>query len=221
MSDELVQKLGYQFRDTNHLKVALTHRSRGGEHNERLEFLGDAVVNFVIAEILYQQFPKASEGDLSRWRATLVNRDALADVARQFELGKYIFLGPGETRSGGSERQSILSCAMEAVIGAVYMDGGFDAVRDRIIVWYKDMLKSLSSASSHKDPKTQLQEFLQSQKLPLPVYAVTAIEGQAHQQQFTVCCQIDGVVTKTYGKGTSRRRAEQDAAMAMLGELKK
>lgn len=221
MSDELLAKLKYQFTEPKLLKVALTHRSRGGEHNERLEFLGDAVVNFVIAEILYQQFPKATEGELSRWRATLVNRDALADVAKQFELGKYIFLGPGELRSGGSERQSILSCAMEAVIGAVYLDGGFDAARNCILQWYDAMLKTLSSAASHKDPKTMLQEFLQGQRMALPVYAVEAIQGEAHQQLFTISCQVEGVPAKTFGKGTSRRRGEQDAAQAMLEVLKK
>ena len=127
MSDELSVKLNYDFKDPKFLKIALTHRSKGGDHNERLEFLGDAVVNFVIAEILYQLFPQATEGELSRWRASLVNRDTLAELAKEFEIGRYLFLGPGELRSGGSERQSILSCAMEAIIGAVYLDGGFEA----------------------------------------------------------------------------------------------
>lgn len=221
MSNELTQKLGYAFKNPDYLQVALTHRSKGGDHNERLEFLGDSVVNFVIAEILYQQFPMATEGDLSRFRATLVNRDALAEIARQFNLGTYIFLGPGELRSGGSERQSILSCAMEAVIGAVYLDGGYDVVRERITVWYAEMLMSLSDASSHKDPKTLLQEYLQGMRLPLPTYSVEVIEGRAHQQQFTMRCSINGMEQTTLGKGTSRRRAEQDAAQAMLEVLKK
>jgi len=220
MSDELSKKLNYVFQEPKFLKTALTHRSKSGEHNERLEFLGDAVVNFVIAEILYQQFPKATEGELSRWRAVLVNRDALATVAKKFDLGKFIFLGPGELRSGGHQRQSILSCAMEAVIGAIYLDGGFAAARSCIVEWYTDLLKSLSSATSHKDPKTLLQEFLQSQRLPLPIYTVEDIEGEAHQQLFTVSCRVEGVPTKTYGKGTSRRRGEQDAAQAMLEVLK-
>ncbi|RDI42696.1 ribonuclease III [Aquicella lusitana] len=221
MSDELTSKLNYVFQQPKLLKVALTHRSKGGDHNERLEFLGDAVVNFVIAEILYHQFPKATEGELSRWRATLVNRDTLAELAKEFELGRYLFLGPGELRSGGSERQSILSCAMEAIIGAVYLDGGFDAARACIMAWYEPWLQSLSTAASHKDPKTLLQEYLQSRRMPLPVYTVEAIEGEAHQQRFTVSCQVEGVEQKTRGKGTSRRRAEQDAALAMLGVLKK
>src|SRR5580704_14911724 len=176
MSDELSQTLNYQFQQPKLLKIALTHRSKGGDHNERLEFLGDAVVNFVIAELLYHQFPKATEGELSRWRATLVNRDTLADLAKEFELGRYLFLGPGELRSGGSERQSILSCAMEAIIGAVYLDGGFDVARSCIMAWYEPLLQSLSSAASHKDPKTLLQEYLQSRRMPLPIYTVEAIE---------------------------------------------
>jgi ribonuclease-3 len=221
MSDELSQKLKYKFQHPKLLTVALTHRSKSGEHNERLEFLGDAVVNFVIAELLYQQFPKATEGELSRWRATLVNRDTLADLAKEFELGRYLFLGPGEMRSGGSERQSILSCAMEAIIGAVYLDQGFDAARAKINDWYDPLLQSLSSAASHKDPKTLLQEHLQSLRLPLPLYAVEEIEGEAHQQLFTIGCQVEGITQKTFGKGTSRRRAEQNAALSMLEMMKK
>jgi ribonuclease III len=221
MSDELLQKLNYQFQDPKLLKVALTHRSKGGEHNERLEFLGDSVVNFVIAEILYHLFPKGTEGELSRWRASLVNRDTLAELAKEFELGQYLFLGPGELRSGGSERQSILSCTMEAVIGAVYLDGGFEAARSKIMEWYDPWLQSLSSAASHKDPKTLLQEYLQSCRMPLPIYKVEGTSGEAHQQMFTVSCQVDGYSESTLGKGTSRRRAEQDAAQAMLVVLKK
>lgn len=221
MSDELSLKLKYQFIQPKYLKVALTHRSKGGEHNERLEFLGDAVVNFVIAEILYQQFSRATEGDLSRWRASLVNRDTLAELAKEFELGRYLILGPGELRSGGSERQSILSCAMEAIIGAVYLDGGFEAARNKILEWYSPLLQSLSSAASHKDPKTLLQEYLQSRRLSLPVYKVESIAGEAHQQVFTVSCTVESMEQKTQGQGTSRRRAEQDAAQAMLQVLKK
>jgi ribonuclease-3 len=221
MSNELSQKLNYEFKDPTFLKIALTHRSKGGDHNERLEFLGDAVVNFVIAETLYYQYPKATEGDLSRWRASLVSRDALAQLAAQFDLGQYIFLGPGELRSGGNERPSIISCTMEAVIGAVYLDGGFEAAREKINEWYEDMLQSLSSAASHKDPKTVLQEYLQSRRLSLPVYRVDEISGEAHQQKFTVSCHVDGIPEHSLGSGTSRRRAEQDAAMAMLLLLKK
>ncbi len=221
MLDELAKKINYSFQDLNFLKVALTHRSKGGEHNERLEFLGDAVVNFVIAEVLYHQFPKATEGELSRWRASLVNRDALAELAKEFELGRFLLLGQGELRSGGSERQSILSCTMEAVIGAVYLDGGFEIAKIKIIEWYEHQLQSLSSAASHKDPKTLLQEYLQSRRLPLPIYKVDHIEGEAHQQKFTISCNVEGIEEITLGKGTSRRRAEQEAAQAMLDRFKK
>jgi ribonuclease-3 len=221
MSNELLSRLNYHFQNPKLLKMALTHRSKGGENNERLEFLGDAVVNFVIAEILFKQFPTATEGELSRWRATLVNRDALAELAKNFELGRYIFLGTGEQKSGGSERQSILSCAMEAVIGAIYLDNGFAAAYERITEWYEPLLQSLSSAASHKDPKTLLQEYLQSQRMPLPIYKVDMTEGEAHQQVFIVSCKVEGAGEKSLGRGTSRRRAEQDAAQAMLEVLKK
>lgn len=221
MSKELIEKINYTFKQPKHLKIALTHRSRGGEHNERLEFLGDAVVNFVIADILYRQFPEATEGELSRFRATLVNRDTLANLAKEFELGQYLFLGPGEQRSGGHERHSILSCAMEALIGAVYLDGGYDNVSEKINEWYEPLLQSLSSAESHKDPKTLLQEYLQSRRLGLPLYKVEAIAGEAHKQIFTVSCQVEGMTEITSGTGTSRRRAEQDAALLMLGIIQK
>lgn len=219
MSAELVAKLNYEFRNSQLLTVALTHRSRGGDHNERLEFLGDAVVNFVIGDALYHQYPKAAEGDLSRWRASLINRDALAELAKEFELGKYLILGPGEIRSGGSSRQSILSCTMEAIIGAIYLDAGFDVTKAKILEWYAPWLSTLSSASSLKDPKTVLQEYVQGLKLPLPIYKVASTEGEAHQQVFIVSCEIEGVPEKSTGKGTSRRRAEQDAAQAMLSKF--
>ena len=221
MSDALMQTLGYSFNEAGRLQVALTHRSCGGEHNERYEFLGDSVVNFVIAEALFHQFPEASEGELSRWRASLVNRDTLANLAKHFDLGSHLLLGPGELRSCGHLRESILSCAMEAIIGAVYLDGGFEKARDRILVWYRELLKNLLSAAEHKDPKTVLQEFLQAQRLPLPVYSVEKIEGEAHKQHFTVSCSVEGLPEKSQGVGTSRRRAEQDAASVMLLRLKK
>ena len=221
MNNELCKKLNYTFQKPKLLQIALTHRSKGGEHNERLEFLGDGVVNFVIAEILYQQFPKATEGELSRFRASLVNRDTLAKLAKEFNLGNYLLLGPGEMRSGGNERNSILSCTMEAIIGAIYLDGGFLAVREKIVEWYEPWLQSLSSAADHKDPKTLLQERLQRDRLSLPLYTVESIAGEAHQQIFTIGCQVTGLSTKTIGKGTSRRRAEQEAAQAMLQALKK
>lgn len=221
MSTELSRKLGYQFNNPKLLKTALTHRSATDENNERLEFLGDSIVNCIIAEALYQQFPYAQEGDLSRLRASLINRDTLAILARDFKLGRYLILGPGELKSGGSERQSILSCAMEAIIGAIYLDGGFIITRECILRWYESLLQAITKPSSYKDPKTTLQEYLQSQHMKLPIYLVEEIIGEAHQQSFVVSCQIEGVEEKGFGKGSSRRRAEQDSAEAMLGMLKK
>lgn len=221
LADELSRKLGYQFTDLKLLKVALTHRSRDNENNERLEFLGDSIVNFVIAEALYHQFPRAQEGELSRWRASLINRDALGDLARQFELGRYLFLGQGEIKTGGGQRQSILSCAMESIIGAIYLDAGFSVVHECVLRWYQPLLQSLSHSASHKDPKTRLQEYLQKHRLPLPIYVVESTEGEAHQQLFTVRCTIEGLPHTAMGHGTSRRRAEQSAAETLLGIIKK
>jgi ribonuclease III len=221
MSDELSRKLLYQFTNPNLLKNALTHRSSHEQNNERLEFLGDSIVNFIIAEALFQQFPHSQEGELSRWRATLINRDTLANLARSFDMGRHMHLGPGELKSGGNQRQSILSCAMEAVIGAIYLDGGFDAAKQCIMRWYEPLLKSLSKASDHKDPKTVLQEYLQALRKPLPTYQVEAVEGEAHQQMFVVSCKVNDITEKVIGKGTSRRRAEQEAAEKMLGIVKK
>lgn len=221
MSEELSRKLGYQFNNPKLLKMALTHRSSHEVNNERLEFLGDSIVNFVIAEALYLQFSHAEEGELSRWRATLINRDALGELARIFDLGRYLFLGQGELKSGGSNRLSIISCAMEAMIGAIYLDGGFAPARECILKWYQPWLQSLTKASSHKDPKTQLQEYLQSHRMPLPVYTVESISGESHQQTFIISCTVEGYSEKVLGSGTSRRRAEQEAAESMLGKIKK
>jgi ribonuclease III len=221
MSDELSRKLGYQFNDARLLKLALTHRSSNDDNNERLEFLGDSIVNFVIAEALFNQFPNAQEGDLSRWRATLINRDTLGELARGFDMGRYTYLGQGELKSGGGERLSILSCTMEAVIGAIYLDGGFDKVRACILLWYSSLLGSITTKTSHKDPKTQLQEYLQAKHMDLPIYTVDQIQGEAHQQIFVVHCQVHGINEMATGRGTSRRRAEQEAALTMLGIIKK
>jgi len=219
MSEQLSRKLGYVFNNPHLLKVALTHRSNNEENNERMEFFGDSIVNMIIAEALYNQFPRAHEGDLSRWRATLINRETLGELGRQFELGHYLHLGLGELKSGGAERPSILSCAMEAIIAAIYLDGGFNATRECILRWYKPLLTTLSAAPTHKDPKTQLQEYLQSRHFPLPIYDVISVEGEAHNQVFVVNCIVQE--TKMTGKGTSRRRAEQEAAANMLEVIKK
>jgi len=215
MSEELCRKLGYRFNNPKILKTALTHCSSDDNNNERLEFLGDSIVNFIIAEALYQQFSQANEGNLSRWRATLINREALGNLAREFKLGRYLFLGPGELKSGGGERLSILSCAMEAVIGGIYLDGGFAAARECILRWYAPSLESLSFSTNLKHPKTKLQEHLQGLHLSLPSYKVDSAEGESHQQVFMISCSVEG--KKTIGKGTSRRRAEQEAAELMLG----
>lgn len=221
MSDELCHNIGYHFSNAKLLKMALTHRSSDDLNNERLEFLGDSIVNFVIAEALYTQFPRAQEGDLSRWRASLINRDALGNLARELKIGRFIYLGPGELKSGGNERLSILSCTIEALIGAMYLDGGFAVTRDCILRWYQPVLCTLTKASSRKDPKTQLQEYMQSQQKPLPVYKVLSVEGESHQQLFVVSCSIPKLAQQTQGKGSSRRRAEQAAAELMLGMIKK
>jgi ribonuclease III len=221
MSAELCHKLGYQFKQPKFLKLALTHRSSDDANNERLEFLGDSIVNCVIAEALYLQFPNLQEGYLSRFRATNINRYTLGDLAKQFDLGRYLYLGLGELKSGGSNRPSILSCAMEAIIGAIYLDSHFEAVKSCILRWYQPWLQSLTKASSHKDPKTQLQEYLQSLQMALPVYIVESISGESHQQVFIVSCTVSGFTEKVVGSGSSRRRAEQEAAELMLGKIKK
>jgi ribonuclease-3 len=216
---KLCQTLNYEFKDESLLLLALTHRSKGGIHNERLEFLGDSIVNCVIAEALFHRFPEASEGQLSRWRAVMVNRESLGDLGRHYDLGTYLSLGAGEIKSGGAQRHSILSCAMEAVIGAVYLDGGFVRVTEAILEWCEPLLSTLSAQESHKDPKTLLQEYVQGLRLPLPVYQIEGTEGQAHQQTFIIRCCIEGITQTSQGKGTSRRRAEQAAAEAMLEVL--
>lgn len=221
MSEELSRKLGYHFTQPKLLKTALTHRSSSDENNERLEFLGDSIVNLIIAEALYHQFPHAQEGELSRLRASLINRETLGNLGRHFDLGRYLILGPGELKSGGSERLSIISCGMEAIIGAIYLDGGFDITRESVLKWYEPWLQAVNQLRGQKDPKTSLQEYLQSQRLALPIYVVEAVEGEAHDQKFVVSCHIEGIQETSIGRGTSRRRAEQDAAESMLGILKK
>lgn len=219
---KLCEALGYSFHRTPLLHLALTHRSFSSHsNNERLEFLGDAVVNFIVGEMLYFQFPDAPEGDLTRWRATLINRDTLGKLGQHFELGNYLSVGPGELKSGGNQRQSTVSCAMEAIIGAIYLDGGFDPIRECLMRWYMPLIQSLSSAASHRDPKTALQEYLQRLHLPLPVYTVESLEGQSHKQLFVIHCSVASMHKKTIGKGTSRKRAEQEAASHMLGILQK
>lgn len=212
----LAKRLGHTFNDESHLHLALTHRSVGGRNNERIEFLGDSIVNFIIGEALYHRFPNAREGQLSRLRARLVKGETLADVAIEFDLGNFIKLGSGEMKSGGNRRRSILADAMEAVIGAIYLDGGMAEVKRCVLAWFDERLAATSLDDTLKDPKTRLQEFLQSRQNALPRYEVLRIEGDAHDQTFTVACQVDLLEQPTQGVGNSRRSAEQQAAELAL-----
>ncbi|KAB2825653.1 ribonuclease III [Aliivibrio finisterrensis] len=215
----LEKKIGYQFKDENYFKLALTHRSANGTHNERLEFLGDSILSFVIADELYHRFPKVDEGDMSRMRATLVRGHTLAELGREFQLGDYLYLGPGELKSGGFRRDSILADAVEAIIGAIYLDSDTETIRGIILSWYQTRLDSIEPGVSQKDPKTRLQEYLQGRRKPLPTYTVTKIKGEAHNQEFTIECIVAGLDTPVIGKGSSRRKAEQSAADIALGQL--
>ncbi len=214
--------LNYSFRNEQLLQQAVTHRSFSKSvNNERLEFLGDSVLGLVISEHLFQRLKKATEGELSRVRSSLVKEDALARVARDINLGDYLRLGSGELKSGGFRRASILSDAMEAIFGAIYLDGGFDQVRNSIHYLYEDYLVTLPEPKDLKDPKTSLQEYLQGVKQPLPVYQVVKTEGKSHDQIFTVECRIPGLGLVTTGTGNSRKRAEQVAASAALEQTAK
>lgn len=210
--DVLSKKLEYAFSDTTLLDEALTHRSYSSRNNERLEFLGDGILNFVIAHELFKSYPDVPEGDLSRLRANLVNKDSLAEIASHLELGEVIRLGSGELKSGGFRRPSILADAVESIFGAVYCDGGFEPCRKLIIRLYAKRLALTMDLQSLKDPKTQLQELLQSRHFSLPDYQVTNITGQAHAQVFHVKCSIEKMKIEVTGEGKSRRKAEQIAA---------
>lgn len=218
-TSKLQRSIGYQFQNSELLNQALTHRSMGGRHNERLEFLGDSLLGMIIADALYHQFPKAAEGDLSRMRATLVRGQTLAELARAFNLGEYLRLGPGELKSGGFRRESILADATEAIIGAVYLDADMESCRELVLSWYQQRLATIQPGVSQKDPKTQLQEWLQGRHLPLPEYEVVEVTGQAHNQSFVMSCKVEGQDQLITGRGTSRRKAEQDAAHKALERL--
>jgi ribonuclease-3 len=212
----LERQLGHRFQDQELLLLALTHRSFAGRNNERLEFLGDSILNFIAAEALFQRFPQAREGQLSRLRARLVKGETLAVLARGFDLGEYLRLGSGELKSGGFRRESILADALEALIGAIYLDAGMDVARQRVLAWLETELNGLTLVDTNKDPKTRLQEFLQSRGQELPRYDVVTIEGEPHCRTFTVECQVSQLNEKTHGQGGSRRIAEQVAAAAAL-----
>lgn len=215
----LAGRLGHRFTDAGLLKTALTHRSHSTPHNERLEFLGDGLLNCVIAEALFQRFPDTQEGDLSRLRANLVRQDALHQLALELRLGEVLRLGEGELRSGGHQRPSILADALEAIFGAVFSDAGYDAGKAVILGLYAPLLAGVKPGPAQKDPKTRLQEWLQGRKKPLPRYTVLEASGAAHEQRFEVSCEIDNPPVRTTGHGSSRRNAEQAAAENALKAL--
>lgn len=219
--EALSKKLGLSFNDRQLFKIALTHRSVGANNNERLEFLGDSVLGFVIAQKLFDKFPGASEGVLSRLRASLVNQESLAEVARQYDLGNYLLLGSGELKSGGYRRDSILSDALEAIFGAIVKDQGFSVCQQWILDIFSDKLEQLTLDNWQKDPKTRLQEAMQSKKLDLPVYEVLTMSGLPHEQTFKIQCSTSFIDDVCIGSGASRKKAEQEAAEKMLEKFSK
>lgn len=215
----LKKTLAYKFEDAALLQQALTHRSAAGPNNERLEFLGDAVLDLVITELLFDRTEDTSEGQLSRLRATLVKDTTLAEIATGLGLGEHLILGPGEKKSGGHRRSSILADALEAIFAAVYLDAGLPAAREIINTAYGDRLHNLPEAEDLRDPKSRLQEFLQGKQISLPKYTVEKTSGKAHKQTFEISCSVAELDAVTIGKGPSRREAEQEAALAMLKKL--
>ena len=216
---KLEQRINYQFSDQALLEQALTHRSHSAKHNERLEFLGDSVLNFVVASLLFKRFQKIDEGDLSRLRANLVKQATLADIAQRLELSDYLRLGEGELKSGGFRRPSILSDALEAIFGAVYLDGGFDQAEKVITGQFEAIMVDIDPKTLGKDPKTLLQELLQGHRLALPVYTVVATHGAAHNQTFDVQCHIEKLDITLTASGSSRRAAEQATAEQAIEQV--
>ena len=217
--DALQAGLGHRFRDARLLAQALTHRSHSTPHNERLEFLGDGILNCIVAAELYARFDGLREGALSRLRANLVREQRLHELAAGLALGDYLRLGEGELKSGGFRRPSILADALEALIGAVYLDAGFDVAREVVVRLYRPILETLDAKGADKDPKTRLQEWLQSRKYALPQYSVVATSGAAHDQRFEVECVVRELEVRTVGSGSSRRIAEQEAARMAFERL--
>ncbi|MCH8501756.1 MAG: ribonuclease III [Aliidiomarina sp.] len=215
----LEKRIGYSFKDRALLVQALTHRSASDAHYERLEFLGDSILSVVIAEALYHRFPKSPEGELSRMRATLVCGQMLAKIARQFELGPFLQLGPGELKSGGFRRDSILSDAVEGIIGAIFLDSDITQAQTIVRAWFEPLLQEIKPGNNQKDPKTRLQEYLQGRQFELPIYEVLATTGQAHNQKFSVSCSVEPLPAPVVASGTSRRKAEQAAAAAAIEQL--
>ncbi|MEY3667177.1 MAG: hypothetical protein RL572_717 [Pseudomonadota bacterium] len=216
---QLERALAYRFRNATLAQLALTHRSANRRNNERLEFLGDAIIGFLIAEELSLRFPEAPEGELSRMRARLVNQQTLAAIAQQLQIGEQLILGPGELKSGGRQRVSILADAIEALLGAIYLDGGLSACRDCMLQLFAGEFLTQPAEELRKDAKTALQELLQARSLPVPEYEVVAVEGTDHEQNFVVQCRTALTPQAMTGSGRSRRLAEQDAAGQVLQAL--
>jgi len=218
--EQLEKILNYHFIDNSLLDLALTHRSFQGKNNERLEFLGDSILNFIIAELLFKKFNLLTEGDLSRLRSQLVKAGTLSEVGILLQLGDYLILGEGELKSSGWRRPSILADSVEAIIGDVFMDGGIDAASDLIASWFKERIDAIDSDHIQKDSKSILQELLQAKKIALPEYNVVAIEGEAHSQNFKISCSILKLGLSIEGQGSSRKIAEQSAAEEVLKKIK-
>jgi ribonuclease III len=218
--ERLQQRIGYRFSEPGLLARALTHRSHGALHNERLEFLGDSVLNCVVAAELFERFAELPEGELSRLRAHLVRQQALHEIAQTLGLGEHLQLGEGELKSGGFARPSILADALEALVGAIFLDGDFAAARETVRRLYEPLLEGLDPRALGKDPKTLLQELLQARKIALPQYSVLATRGAAHSQSFEVECLIPQLSVRTTGSGSSRRSAEQEAAMRAFEQIR-
>lgn len=213
---DLEENLHYTFSSPSFLTAALTHRSASNTNNERLEFLGDSLLNCIIAEYLFQKFPQATEGELSRMRARLVKQESLAVIARDLDLGNHVRLGTGELKSGGWRRDSILADTVEAIIAAIYLDADFATCKDKVLHWFQEKLTDVANLSDDKDPKTKLQEYLQSRKLTLPIYDLIKTEGLEHNQVFFVRCHVPELTGITEGHGQNRRQAEQMAAEKYL-----
>jgi ribonuclease-3 len=216
---QLEKNLGHTFVNKSYLITALTHRSLGHDNNERLEYLGDALLGFIIAEAIYKLYPGATEGELTRLRATLVKGETLAKLAKKLDLGNFIKLGGSELKSGGWRRSSILANALEALIGAIYLDAGLDTCREKVLRLYGDFLKTSTPENLTKDPKTRLQEHLQSLQMNLPEYKVVMEKGEAHDKIFTVRCEIPAMSISVQAEGKSKRYAEQAAAQLALDTL--
>ena len=218
--EQIEKILNYHFNDNSLLELALTHRSFQGKNNERLEFLGDSILNFIIAELLFKKFNLLPEGDLSRLRSQLVKSETLSEIGILLQLGDYLILGEGELKSSGWRRPSILADSVEAIIGAVFIDGGISAASNLILCWFKDKIDSINPDNIQKDSKSVLQELLQGKKIPLADYNIVSIEGEAHCQHFRVSCSIPKLGLSIEGEGSSRKIAEQSAAEEILKKLK-